>query len=74
MKRAAESKNETLTKELEDLSAHFSKLQVDSEQLTQQVATLQAQVAREEKIKAAFEEFKQLEDKQVEQRCAEMDR
>ncbi|GJX20787.1 hypothetical protein Tco_0223464 [Tanacetum coccineum] len=69
MKRAAEAKNETLTKELEDLCAHFSKLQVDSEQLTQQVATLQAQVTGEEKIKAAFEEFKQLEDKRVEQRC-----
>ncbi|GKA11391.1 hypothetical protein Tco_0690937 [Tanacetum coccineum] len=54
MKRAAEAKNETLTKELEDLRAHFSKLQVDSEQLTQQVATLQAQVTGEEKIKDAF--------------------
>ncbi|GKF61381.1 hypothetical protein Tco_0181435, partial [Tanacetum coccineum] len=63
MKRAVEAKNETLTKELEDLRAHFSK----------QVATLQAQVTGEEKIKAAFEEFKQLEDKRVEQRCAEMD-
>ncbi|GKC27191.1 hypothetical protein Tco_1034485 [Tanacetum coccineum] len=42
MKRAAKAKNETLTKELEDLRAHFSKLQVDSEQLTQQVVTLQA--------------------------------
>ncbi|GKB98203.1 hypothetical protein Tco_0984340 [Tanacetum coccineum] len=73
MKRAAEAKNETLTKELEDLRAHFSKLQVDSEQLTQQVATLQAHVTGEEKIKAAFEEFKQLEDKRVKQRCAEMD-
>ncbi|GJV34130.1 hypothetical protein Tco_1394530 [Tanacetum coccineum] len=73
MKRAAEAKNETLTKELEDLRAHFSKLQVDSEQLTQQVATLQAQVTGEEKIKAAFKEFKQLEEKRVEQRCAEMD-
>ncbi|GJR86959.1 hypothetical protein Tco_0210970 [Tanacetum coccineum] len=70
MKRAAEAKNEMLTKELEDLRAHFSKLQVDNDQLTQQVATLQAQVTGEEKIKAAFEEFKQLEDKRVEQRCA----
>ncbi|GKD40645.1 hypothetical protein Tco_1260852 [Tanacetum coccineum] len=58
MKRVAETKNEMLTKELEDLHAHFSKLQVDSEQLTHQVATLQAQVTSEEKIKAAFEEFK----------------
>ncbi|GJV94482.1 hypothetical protein Tco_1546059 [Tanacetum coccineum] len=73
MKRAAEAKNETLMKELEDLRGYFSKLQVDSEQLTQQVATLQAQVTGEEKIKAAFEEFKQLEDKRVEQQCAEMD-
>ncbi|GKB89561.1 hypothetical protein Tco_0961833, partial [Tanacetum coccineum] len=73
MKRAAEAKNETLTKELEDLRAHFSKLQVDSEQLTQQVTTLQAHVTWEEKIKAAFKEFKQLEDKRVEQRYAEMD-
>ncbi|GKF37944.1 hypothetical protein Tco_0114702, partial [Tanacetum coccineum] len=54
MKRAAEAKNETLTKELEDLHAHFSKLQVDSKQLTQQVATLQAQVTSEEKIKAGW--------------------
>ncbi|GJZ12885.1 hypothetical protein Tco_0548115 [Tanacetum coccineum] len=73
MKRAEEAKNETLTKELEDLRAHISKLQVDSEQLTQQVTTLQAQVTGEEKIKAAFEEFKQLEDKRVKQRCADMD-
>ncbi|GKB82535.1 hypothetical protein Tco_0949430 [Tanacetum coccineum] len=73
MKRVAETKNETLIKELEDLHAHFSKLQVDSEQLTHQVATLQAQVTGEEKIKAAFEEFKQFEDKRVEQRRVEMD-
>ncbi|GJW75076.1 hypothetical protein Tco_0134446 [Tanacetum coccineum] len=68
-----QAKNGTLSKELEDLCAHFSKLQVDSEQLTQQVATLQAQVTGEEKIKVVFEEFKQLEDKRVEQRCAEID-
>ncbi|GJZ14820.1 hypothetical protein Tco_0550497 [Tanacetum coccineum] len=74
MKRAAEAKNETLTKELEDLRAHFSKLQVDSKQLTQQVATLQAQVTREEKIKAAFEVFQVvLEGQAVEQQCVEMD-
>ncbi|GKF87579.1 hypothetical protein Tco_0258456, partial [Tanacetum coccineum] len=30
-------------------------------------------VAGEERIKAAFEEFKRLEDEKVEQRCAEMD-
>ncbi|GKE64620.1 hypothetical protein Tco_1518781 [Tanacetum coccineum] len=60
MKRAAEAKNETLTKELEDIRAHFSKLQVDSEQLTQQVATLQAQVtemdARLDALSSDFDE------------------
>nr|GEX48055.1 hypothetical protein [Tanacetum cinerariifolium] len=38
-----------------------------------QVATLQEQVSGEEKLKAAFEEFKRYEDKRVEQRCAESD-
>nr|GEX38828.1 hypothetical protein [Tanacetum cinerariifolium] len=38
-----------------------------------QVSTLQAQVTRKEKLKAAFEEFKQYEDNRVEKRCAEMD-
>ncbi|GJV16919.1 hypothetical protein Tco_1362242 [Tanacetum coccineum] len=33
----------------------------------------EAQVTGEEKIKAAFKEFKRLEDEKVEQRCAEMD-
>ncbi|GKB13315.1 hypothetical protein Tco_0847238, partial [Tanacetum coccineum] len=60
MKRAAEAKNETLMKELEDLRAHFSKLQLDSEQLTQQVATLQAQVtemdARLDALSSDFDE------------------
>nr|GEU99087.1 hypothetical protein [Tanacetum cinerariifolium] len=37
------------------------------------VSALQTQVIGEEKLKAAFEEFKQYEDNQVEQRCAEMD-
>nr|GEW75284.1 hypothetical protein [Tanacetum cinerariifolium] len=36
------------------------------------VSTLQAQVTGEEKLKAAFEEFKQYEDNRVEKRCAEM--
>nr|GEY33770.1 putative ribonuclease H-like domain-containing protein [Tanacetum cinerariifolium] len=36
------------------------------------VSTLQAQVVGEEKLKAAFEEFKQYEDDRVEQRCAEI--
>nr|GEV80795.1 hypothetical protein [Tanacetum cinerariifolium] len=37
------------------------------------VATLQQQVSGEEKLKAAFEEFKRQQDDRVEQRCAEMD-
>nr|GEW83693.1 hypothetical protein [Tanacetum cinerariifolium] len=37
------------------------------------VATLQEQVSGEEKLRAAFEEFKRYEDHQVEQRCAELD-
>nr|GEX42971.1 hypothetical protein [Tanacetum cinerariifolium] len=37
------------------------------------VATLQEQVSGEEKLKAAFKEFKRYEDSRVEQRCAEMD-
>nr|GEW12226.1 hypothetical protein [Tanacetum cinerariifolium] len=39
----------------------------------QQVSTLQEQVSGEEKLKAAFDEFKQYEDNRVEQRYAEMD-
>ncbi|GKD17346.1 hypothetical protein Tco_1206504, partial [Tanacetum coccineum] len=37
------------------------------------VSNLQAQVTSEERIKAAFEEFKKYEDDKVEQRCTEMD-
>nr|GEY49403.1 hypothetical protein [Tanacetum cinerariifolium] len=37
------------------------------------VSTLQEQAIREEKLKAAFEEFKQYEDNRVEKCCAEMD-
>ncbi|GKF69900.1 hypothetical protein Tco_0202957, partial [Tanacetum coccineum] len=37
---------------------------------TAQVSNLQAQITGEEKIKAAFEEFKKYEDARVEQRCA----
>nr|GEX22567.1 hypothetical protein [Tanacetum cinerariifolium] len=40
--------------------------------VTQQ-STLQAQVIEEEKFKAAFEEFRQYEDDQVEKHCAEID-
>nr|GEV28790.1 hypothetical protein [Tanacetum cinerariifolium] len=73
MKRAAEDKSVGLTKELEDMRARFSNLQVSNEHLSQQVATLQEQVSGEEKLKAAFEEFKRYEDDRVERQCAELD-
>ncbi|GKF12310.1 hypothetical protein Tco_0050236 [Tanacetum coccineum] len=41
--------------------------------LEAEVTNLQAQVVGEEKMKAAFEEFKKYEGDRVEQRCAEMD-
>nr|GEY92027.1 hypothetical protein [Tanacetum cinerariifolium] len=73
MKKATEDKSAGLIKELKDLRARFSDLQVGNEHLSQQVATLQEQVSGEEKLKAAFEEFKWYEDERVEQRCAELD-
>nr|GEW78272.1 hypothetical protein [Tanacetum cinerariifolium] len=73
MKKAAEDKSTVLIKELEDLRARFSDLQVGNEHLSQQVTTLQGQVSGEEKLKAAFEEFKRYEDERVERRCAELD-
>nr|GEY90228.1 hypothetical protein [Tanacetum cinerariifolium]GEY99160.1 hypothetical protein [Tanacetum cinerariifolium] len=73
MKKAAEAKNAELVKELENLRIQFSDLQVSNTQLSQQVSNLQAQVTGDEKIKAAFEEFKKYEDDRVEQHCAKMD-
>ncbi|GJU01013.1 hypothetical protein Tco_1111351 [Tanacetum coccineum] len=73
MKKAAEAKNVELAKELESLHAKFLDLQVNNTQLSQQVSSLQAQITGEERIKAAFEEFKRYEDDKVEQRCAKMD-
>nr|GEW10154.1 staphylococcal-like nuclease CAN2 [Tanacetum cinerariifolium] len=72
-KKAAEDKSVKISQEMEDMRALFSDLQVSNNRLSQQVATLQEQVSREEKLKAAFEEFKQYEDSRAEQRCAEMD-
>nr|GEU43119.1 hypothetical protein [Tanacetum cinerariifolium] len=72
-KRAAEDKSAGLSQEIERMRAQFSDLQVSNERLSQQVATLQQQVSGEEKLKAAFEEFKQQHDERVEQRCVEMD-
>nr|GEW01456.1 hypothetical protein [Tanacetum cinerariifolium] len=73
MKRAAEDKSAGLVKELEDMHAWFSDLQVSHGQLSQQVASLKEQVSGEEKLKATFEEFKRYEDERVERRCAELD-
>ncbi|GJW00450.1 hypothetical protein Tco_1555701 [Tanacetum coccineum] len=73
MKKAAEAKNIELAEELESLHAKFSDLQVNNTQLSQQVSSLQAQITGEERIKAAFEEFKRYEDDKVEQQCVEMD-
>nr|GEU74059.1 hypothetical protein [Tanacetum cinerariifolium] len=70
IKKAVEDKSAGLIKELEHLCARFSDLQVSNEHLSQQVATLQEQVSGEEKLKAAFEEFKRYEDERVEQRIA----
>nr|GEZ57680.1 hypothetical protein [Tanacetum cinerariifolium] len=73
MKKAAEDKSDGLIKELEDMHARFLDLQVSHEHLSQQVASLKEQVSGEEKLKAAFEEFKRYEDDRVERRCAELD-
>ncbi|GJW93136.1 hypothetical protein Tco_0172808 [Tanacetum coccineum] len=73
MRKAAEAKNAELVKEMESLRAQFTELQVSRDGLSHQVSTLQAQVTGEEKIKAAFEEFKKYEDERVSARCAEMD-
>nr|GEW88682.1 hypothetical protein [Tanacetum cinerariifolium] len=73
MKKAAKDKNAKLSQELENMWALFSDLQVSNDNLSQQVVTLKEQVSGEEKLKAAFEEFKQYEDNRVEQRCVKMD-
>nr|GEW12000.1 hypothetical protein [Tanacetum cinerariifolium] len=73
MKKAAEDKSAGLIQELEDMRARFSDLQVSNEHLSQHVATLQEHVSEEEKLKAAFEEFKRYEDDRVERRCTELD-
>nr|GEY18838.1 hypothetical protein [Tanacetum cinerariifolium] len=73
IKKAAEDRSAGLIQELEDMRAQFLDLQASNERLSQQVATLQEQVSGEEKLKAAFEEFKRYEDDRVEQRCTELD-
>nr|GEY90586.1 hypothetical protein [Tanacetum cinerariifolium] len=73
MKKAAEGKSAELSKELENLQAQFSDIQVSNNRLSQQVSALLAQIIGEENLKAAFKEFKQYEDNRVEKRCAEID-
>ncbi|GJW03415.1 hypothetical protein Tco_1562271 [Tanacetum coccineum] len=73
MKKAVKAKNVGLAKELESLRAQFADLQVSNNQLYKQVSTLQTQVTGEERIKAAFEEFKKYKDNRVSSRCAEID-
>ncbi|GJZ20695.1 hypothetical protein Tco_0557285 [Tanacetum coccineum] len=67
MKKAAEAKNVELAEELESLRAKFSDLQVNNTQLSQQVSSLQAQITSEERIKAAFKEFKSAESPEIRQ-------
>nr|GEY34963.1 hypothetical protein [Tanacetum cinerariifolium] len=70
---ATEAKDVELAKELESLRDQFSDLQVSNNQLFQQVSTFQAQIMGEERIKAAFKEFKKYKDDRVSSRCAEID-
>ncbi|GJT38781.1 hypothetical protein Tco_0938646 [Tanacetum coccineum] len=73
IRKAVEAKNAELVKEMESLHAQFTELQVSRNGLSHQVSTLQALVTGEEKIKAAFEEFKKYKDERVSAQCAEMD-
>nr|GEZ50835.1 transposase (putative), gypsy type [Tanacetum cinerariifolium] len=59
--------------EIKKLDQEVQDLQVSNDQLTQQVLTLQTQVTGEERIRAAFEEFKKYEDDRVEKRYVEME-
>nr|GEW69515.1 putative transposase (putative), gypsy type [Tanacetum cinerariifolium] len=63
--QTAEDRSAGLSQELENMRAQFSGLQVSNERLSQQVATLQQQVSREEKLKGAFEEFKRQQDERA---------
>nr|GEX69611.1 hypothetical protein [Tanacetum cinerariifolium] len=70
--REDEIKN--LDQEVQGLQNQTSNLKTLLEaELTQQVSTLQTQVTGEERIRAAFEEFKKYKDDRVEKCCAEID-
>ncbi|GKB19019.1 hypothetical protein Tco_0852942 [Tanacetum coccineum] len=74
--RAVEEEVQGLRNQNENLGTLLEaelKLQVNNQDLSHQVATLQSQVQGEEQINVAFEEFKMSEHEKVEQRCAEMD-
>nr|GFB32654.1 transposase (putative), gypsy type [Tanacetum cinerariifolium] len=58
--------------EIKNLEA-LLETEAEMKRAVERVAALQEQVGREEKLKAAFEEFKRYEDDRVEQRCAELD-
>ncbi|GJV49099.1 hypothetical protein Tco_1439311 [Tanacetum coccineum] len=73
MKKAAEAKNVDLAGQLEIFRAQLTDLQVSNQQLSQQVSSLQCKITGEEKIKAAFKEFRKLEDEKVERRCGQTD-
>nr|GEV50730.1 hypothetical protein [Tanacetum cinerariifolium] len=73
VKKVAEDRSAGLSQELKDMRSWFSDLQVSNKHLSQQVATLQEQVSRDEKMKVAFKKFKRYEDDRVEQRCAEIE-
>nr|GEY49862.1 hypothetical protein [Tanacetum cinerariifolium] len=74
MKRATEDKSDGMIKELEDMRARFSDLQVSHGQLSQQVASLKEQVSEKEKLKAAFKQLKQYEDEWVDHRRPQVGR
>ncbi|GJT23824.1 hypothetical protein Tco_0893761 [Tanacetum coccineum] len=59
--------------EIKRLDQEIQSLRTVEEEVHGLLSNLQAQVTGEEKIKAAFEDFKTYEDDKVEQRCAEMD-
>nr|GEU43695.1 hypothetical protein [Tanacetum cinerariifolium] len=65
--------NVNLARQMEMGSQLRLRFEQEAKLLRKSVATLQEQVSGEEKLKAAFKEFKRYEDEWVEQRCAELD-
>ncbi|GJW83673.1 hypothetical protein Tco_0156818 [Tanacetum coccineum] len=74
--QAREEEIKRLDKEVDALKAVEMEAEVDMKKATEAKnveLAKELESLREEKIKAAFEEFKRYEDDKVEQRCAEMD-